>query len=107
MKLCQVLGSTVSTIKHPCYQGRKLLVVQPLGLDLQPEGTSFLASDTIGAGEGEVVLVVEEGKSAMQVFEVAERTPLRSAVVGIVDRVDLVDDEGRAVTHAFSGRDRG
>ncbi len=89
MKLCRVLGSAVSTIKHRCYQGRKLLIVQPLDLDLQPEGASFLASDAIGAGAGEVVLVVEEGRSAMQVFEVAERTPLRSAVVAIVDRVDL------------------
>ncbi len=103
MKLCRVLGSTVSTIKHPCYEGRKLLIVQPLGLDLQPEGPSFLASDAVGAGEGDVVIVVEEGKSAMQVFEVAERTPLRSAVVGIVDRVDLIDEQGTPVTHAFPG----
>jgi len=102
MKLCKVLGSTVSVIKHPCYEGRKLLIVQALGLDLQPGGPSFLASDAIGAGEGEVVLVVEEGKSAMQVFEVAERTPLRSAIVAIVDRVDLVDDAGGLVTHLCS-----
>jgi microcompartment protein CcmK/EutM len=102
MKLCKVLGSTVSVIRHPCYSGRKLLIVQPLGLDLQPEGPSFLASDAIGAGAGEVVVVVEEGKSAMEVFEMAERTPLRSAVVAIVDRVDLVDDGGRLVTHLCS-----
>jgi ethanolamine utilization protein EutN len=102
MKLCQVLGSTVSIIKHPCYEGRTLLIVQPLGLDMQPEGPSFLASDAVGAGEGDVVIVVEEGKSAMQVFEVAERTPLRSAVVGIVDRVDLVQETGEAITHQFA-----
>ena len=81
MKLCRVIGSTVSTIKHPCYQGRKLLVVQPLDLDLKPRGASFLASDAIGAGSGETVLVCEEGRSAMLVFETEERTPLRSAVV--------------------------
>jgi hypothetical protein len=47
----------------------------------------------------------------MQVFETAERTPLRSAVVAIVDRVDLVGDEGQPVTHLFdaglSGREAG
>jgi microcompartment protein CcmK/EutM len=89
MKLCRVLGSTVATIKHPCYGGRKLLVVQPLDLRLEPSGASFLATDAIGAGVGETVLVCEEGRSAMLVFETPERTPLRSAVVAIVDRVDL------------------
>ena len=101
MKLCKVLGSTVSTIKHPAYSGKKLLVVQPLGLDMEPSGPSFLASDSIGAGASEAVLVCEEGRSATQVFETPERTPLRSAVVAIVDRVDLVGDEGQPVSHLF------
>ncbi|MBM3497296.1 MAG: hypothetical protein FJX74_01375 [Armatimonadetes bacterium] len=102
MKLCTVLGSTVSTIKHPCYGGRKLLVVQPLSLAMEPEGPSFLATDAVGAGAGETVLVCEEGRSAMLVFERPDRTPLRSAVVAIVDHVDL--DTGRGpVRHAFSG----
>jgi len=102
MKLCAVLGSTVSTIKHPCYGGRKLLVVQPLDLKLKASGPSFLASDAIGAGTGETVLVCEEGRSAMLVFETPERTPLRSAVVAIVDHIDL--DTGRGLErHVFSG----
>jgi microcompartment protein CcmK/EutM len=102
LKLCKVLGSTVSTIKHPCYGGRKLLVVQPLDLAMEPSGSSFLASDAIGAGAGETVLVCEEGRSAVLVFETPNRTPLRSAVVAIVDHVDL--DTGRGpVRHVFSG----
>lgn len=101
MKLCKVLGSTVSTIKHPAYVGKKLLVVQPLGLDMAASGPSFLASDAVGAGAGEVVVVCEEGRSAMQVFETPERTPLRSAVVAIVDRVDLVDHQGQPTSHLF------
>jgi len=101
MKLCRVLGSTVSTIKHPCYAGRKLLVVQPLDLKLEPRGASFLASDAIGAGAGETVLVCEEGRSAMLAFERVDRTPLRSAVVAIVDHVDL--DTGRGVVRHNCG----
>jgi ethanolamine utilization protein EutN len=93
LKLCRVLGSTVSTIKHPCYTGRKLLVVQPLDLAMKLSGPSFLASDAIGAGAGETVLVCEETPN---------RTPLRSAVVAIVDHVNL--DTGRGpVRHVFSG----
>lgn len=94
MKLCTVLGSTVSTIKHPCYAGRKLLVVQPLDLALKASGPSFLASDSVGAGVGETVLVCEEGRSAMLVFETPQRTPLRSAVVAIVDHIDLDTGHG-------------
>ncbi len=101
MKLCTVLGSTVSTIKHPCYGGRKLLVVQPLDLRLKPTGASFLATDAIGAGAGETVLVCEEGRSAMLVFEQPDRTPLRSAVVAIVDHVNLDTGHG-AERHVFS-----
>jgi len=94
LKLCTVLGSTVSTIKHPCYAGRKLLVVQPLDLALKASGPSFLASDSVGAGVGETVLVCEEGRSAMLVFETPQRTPLRSAVVAIVDHIDLDTGHG-------------
>jgi microcompartment protein CcmK/EutM len=102
LKLCRVLGSTVSTIKHPCYEGRKLLVVQPLDLAMKLSGPSFLATDAIGAGAGETVLVCEEGRSAMLVFDTPNRTPLRSAVVAIVDHVDL--DTGRGpMRHVFSG----
>ena len=102
MKLCKVLGSTVSVIKHPAYTAKKLLIVQPLDLGLRPTGPLFLASDAIGAGVGETVLVCEEGRSAMQVFETPERTPLRSAVVAIVDRVDLEDI--RSLVRLFSRR---
>ena len=97
MRLCKVIGSTVSTIKHPCYHGKKLLVVQPLDLDLQPQGPSFLATDGVGAGAGETVLVCEEGRSAALIFATDQRTPLRSAVVAIIDRIDLEDTLGNAI----------
>jgi len=100
MKLCKVVGSTVSVIKHPCYEGRKLLVVQPLDLNMNPTGPSFMATDAIGAGEGETVLVCEEGRSAMLAFGTPDRTPLRSAVVAIVDHVDMATEKG-PVRHVF------
>ena len=89
MKLCKVIGSFVATVKHPCYQGRALLVVQPLGWDLEPSGASFPAVDAVGAGAGETVLVCEEGRSGQIAFEVEERTPLKTAIVAICDSVDV------------------
>ena len=45
MNLCRVLGNVVATAKHPAFEARKLLVVQPLDEKKQPVGTSFLAVD--------------------------------------------------------------
>lgn len=82
----------VSTIKHPAYQAVKLLVVQPLDLALRPTGPAILAIDTVGAGDGETVLVVDEGKAARDVLAKGP-VPVRSLVVGIIDHVDVTPQE--------------
>ena len=87
MFLASVLGSIVSTVKHPAFDRTKLMVVQPLRPDRQEEGSSMLAVDTVGAGPGETVLVLRQGVAIAQVLGV-DRPPIRSVIVGIVDRVD-------------------
>lgn len=89
MKICRVLGTVVSTAKHPTYSGRKLLVVQPLDEAGQPVGASFLAVDDVQAGKGDVVLVNQEGNGARQILRMGQQVPIRSLIVGIVDRVDI------------------
>lgn len=87
MILCRVEGNVVSTIKHPAFQARTLLVVQPLdeyGNDL---GRSFLAVDHAQAGEGDTVLVLKEGNGIRQVLK-DPRSPIQALIVGVVDRVD-------------------
>ena len=88
MNLCKVLGSITSTIKHPAFAGRKLMVVQPLDEKQQPLGKSFIAVDhTSGAGQGDVVLVMREGGGVRQIL--GDKTlPIRSLIVGVVDEVD-------------------
>jgi microcompartment protein CcmK/EutM len=88
VKLCRVLGPVVSTAKHPAYVGHKLLCVQPVDADGAAQGPSTLAVDTVDAGEGDLVLVNSEGNSARQIIGV-DKLPMRSLIVGIVDRVDL------------------
>jgi ethanolamine utilization protein EutN len=89
MNLCKVLGTVVATEKHPAFAGRKLLVVQPVDEKQQPLGKSFLAVDhTSSAGKGDTVLVMREGNGVRQVLQY-ERAPIRSLVVGVVDRVDV------------------
>jgi ethanolamine utilization protein EutN len=88
MKLGRVIGNAVSTIKNPAYNNAKLMVVQPLDLNLQPAGRTHLAVDLVGAGPGEVVLVAEEGRGARELLN-NPKSPIRTTLIGIVDRVDL------------------
>ncbi|MCC6748809.1 MAG: EutN/CcmL family microcompartment protein [Deltaproteobacteria bacterium] len=87
MKICRVAGTVVATAKHPAYAGQKLLVVQPVDERGVEQGQSFLAVDRVQAGEGDTVLVLSEGNGARQLFQ-AKVLPVRSVIVGIVDRVD-------------------
>ena len=92
MLLAKVLGSVVSTIKHPSYRGQKLMVVQPVRPSGEADGHSLLAVDTVGAGAGETVLVLREGRAAGDILGLRE-PPIRSLIVGIVDRVDMAEGQ--------------
>ena len=87
MKLAKVVGTVVSTIKSPIFEGRALLLVDLVGPDGREAGGYLIALDTVGAGAGETVLVLDEGTSARQVIG-APYGPLRTVVVGIVDAVE-------------------
>jgi microcompartment protein CcmK/EutM len=89
MILARVTASVVSTEKHPHYKGRKILAVQPLDGELRPKGKGLLALDGVQAGVGDLVLVVDEGGSARLVVEDEKAVTIRTAICGIVDRVDM------------------
>ena len=84
MEILIVAGTVVATQKSASLQGYKLLlVVDP---DSGPDGQPIVALDTVGAGEGERVLVVR-GSSARLAANL-ERVPVDAAIVGIVDQID-------------------
>ena len=86
MKLARVVGTVVSTINSPIFEGRALLLcdlVEPSG---EASGGYLIAVDTVGAGAGELVLILDEGTSARQIVG-EKHGPLRTVVVGIVDAV--------------------
>ena len=88
MILGRITGSVVSTIHHPIVDGRKLLVAERLDQRGRPGGGYLIAFDAIGAGQGETVLILDEGNGARQVLDDAN-APVRSVVVGIVDELVL------------------
>ncbi len=89
MTLARVVATVVSTEKHPHYAGLKIMVVQPLDAAGLPKGKQLLAVDGVQAGIGDHVLVVDEGGSARLVIDDAEAVTVRTAICGIVDRVDV------------------
>lgn len=89
MTIAQVVGHVVATSKHPSFEGFKMLLVLPVLPDGSPAGAEMMAIDTVGAGVGERVLVVVEGRSAGEAVR-RKRAPVDAAIVGIVDRIDTV-----------------
>ena len=88
MVLGKVVGTVVTTISHPDYKNRRLLVIQPLALAGQPEDGDFLALDNSQAGIGDTVLVNREGNGARQVLGNPNAAVI-SVIVGIIDSIDL------------------
>ena len=86
MKLARVVGTVVSTINAPAFDGRTLLLCDLLDPSGAPAGGYLIAVDNVGAGAGETVLILDEGNSARQVLG-APGAPIRTVVVGIVDAV--------------------
>lgn len=84
MRLARVVGSVVATRKQPSLIGAKLLLAQPLSADGNPAGNAQLAIDAAGAGPGETVLLVLEGRAAGAALGRPD-APVDAAVVGIVD----------------------
>jgi ethanolamine utilization protein EutN len=86
--LARVIGTVVTTISAPFFDGRKLLICEFLTPDGRPEGGYVIAVDTVDAGPNQIVLVLDEGNSARQIVA-AENAPVRAVIAGIVDAVDL------------------
>ncbi|HLN64081.1 MAG TPA: EutN/CcmL family microcompartment protein [Symbiobacteriaceae bacterium] len=88
MLLAKVIGTVVATRKDDRMQGQKLQIVQPVSLtDLSPDGKPLVAVDSVGAGEGEIVMVCA-GSSARQTARTKE-TPCDAVIMAIVDSLTL------------------
>ena len=88
MILGKVAGSIYSTINHEFYNNRKLLLIDKLDSGKNLTGEYLIAVDSVGAGSGEIVLVIDEGNSARQIVD-DKTAPVRSIVIGIVDHVNI------------------
>jgi microcompartment protein CcmK/EutM len=87
MFIGKVVGTIWSTRKDEKLVGAKLLVVKHLDIDLNEKPTFVIAVDSVGAGEGETVLVAT-GSSARQT-EITKNKPIDAVIMAIVDKMDI------------------
>lgn len=83
MQLARVLGTATSTVKHPTFQGERLLVLSLLDARGRPEGEPVLAFDRLGARRGDRVVVTNDGRAMQELL--GRDTPGRWSVLGIPD----------------------
>ncbi|HEY6435981.1 MAG TPA: EutN/CcmL family microcompartment protein [Ignavibacteriaceae bacterium] len=87
MLLGRVIGTVWSTKKDENLVGAKFLIVRELSLELKEKDRFLVAVDSVGAGEGEVVLVATGSSSRMTSF--TKDKPVDAVIMGIVDKLDV------------------
>jgi microcompartment protein CcmK/EutM len=101
MILARVQGTVVSTRKDHGLLGLKLLLVREVDVQFKPSGGNVVAADAVGAGEGEIVMVVA-GSSA-RLTEVSRDKPVDAVIVGIVDAVEVAGKDVYVKTSSVAG----
>jgi len=86
VKIGLVSGNVVSTINHPFFEGHRLMICDLISPDGEQDGYT-IAVDTVDAGVGDTVLIIDEGNSARQIFGLTTG-PIRAVITGIIDSID-------------------
>jgi microcompartment protein CcmK/EutM len=93
MILAKVLGNIVATQKNHRYDGARMMMCEHINLEGEGTGHTILALDAVDAGVGDTVLIVQEGWSASTVATGKAGAAIDSAIVGVVDHIDLLEAE--------------
>ncbi|MGI8555961.1 MAG: EutN/CcmL family microcompartment protein [Pyrinomonadaceae bacterium] len=93
MLLAKVIGNVVATQKNQRYEGASVMLCRKLTAELAETEDTLLALDSVSAGIGDIVLIVQEGWSASTASTKKAGAAIDSAIVGVVDYVDLLPQE--------------
>jgi microcompartment protein CcmK/EutM len=91
MILARVVGNVVATKKNHRYQNSRVMLCQQITPEGEETAQSVLALDAVDAGVGDTVLIVQEGWSASTTATGEAGAAIDSAIVGVVDRIDLLE----------------
>ena len=93
MILAKVVGNIVATKKNQRYENASVMLCQQISPEGEELATTLLALNSVDAGVGDSVLIVQEGWSASTASTGKPGAAIDSAIVGVVDYVDLLTDE--------------
>jgi len=91
MLICRVVGTAVASVKREELESLKLLIVQEVSAENELKGEAFVATDTVSAGDGEVVLVTRGSVAGADgsVGAAQRRVPIDASIVGILDSLSI------------------
>ena len=98
MILARVLGNVVATQKNERYASARVMLCQPVTPEGEETGQTLLALDSVDTGAGDLVLIVQEGWGASTAATGTAGAAIDSAIIGVVDRIDLLEDERQKET---------
>ena len=90
--LARVVGNVVSTVKHPAYHGKKILILDLIDNEGNSTGDYQIGVDYVGAGPGDLVIAGGPPGAAREVFNI-KFAPIKVLVMGIVDKYYIGEDE--------------
>ena len=93
MLLARVIGNVVATQKNQRYEGSRIMLCRQITPEGEDTKRTLLALDSVDSGEGDIVLVVQEGLSASTASTGKPGAAIDTAIIGVVDYVDLLPDE--------------
>jgi ethanolamine utilization protein EutN len=93
MLLARVIGNVVSTQKNQRYEGTRIMLCRQITPEGEDMDYTCLALDSVSAGKGDVVLIVQEGFGASTAATGKAGAAIDSAIVGVVDYIDLLPNE--------------
>ncbi|MBA3239903.1 MAG: EutN/CcmL family microcompartment protein [Acidobacteria bacterium] len=95
MILARVVGNVVATQKNERYASARVMMCQPVTPEGEEWGATILALDSVDAGVGDTVLVVQEGWGASTAATGEPGAAIDSAIIGVVDRIDFLASESK------------
>jgi len=96
VEIGKVVGTVVSTVKDKKLSGSKLLIINLVSVDGKLTSNHVVAVDTVGAGTGELVIMVR-GSSARQARNM-ETVPTDTCIIGIIDTLEY---EGKVIYQKY------
>ncbi len=93
MLLAKVIGNVVATQKNQRYEGSRIMLCRQITPEGEDMDYTCLALDSVDAGEGDIVLIVQEGWSASTASTGKAGAAIDSAIIGLVDYIDLLPKE--------------